>query len=85
MKPNQTGFDFEPEYEISSAGTKHEFTGFLLVPTPDEMKRIAEEQKARDVANGTLIGLHFKKQPFVVRMNALEALKLRKGPNAKTF
>lgn len=74
----QTGFEFEPEYAVSGTGTKHEYNGLLLVPTPEELARIAEEERARDYAKTIVVGLsapgHETKK---VKMNPIEALRLR--------
>ena len=78
-KPKQKGFEFEPEYAVSSTGTKHEFKGGIFVPTPDEITRIEQEQKEKAVGDATVVGLRIKKERQFINMNGIEALWLRTG------
>jgi hypothetical protein len=84
-KTRQSEFAFTPEYE-NYAGVEHEFTGTLFVPTAREEAKQAEAAKPEMmsvvgskpvlfVAPSEIVRLgHSGKK---VKMNALDALKLR--------
>lgn len=87
--PKQSKLNLEPEY-AEADGIKFEFSGTLLVPTPEETKRLDREREFKErlvVAEEThsviaspqshYYGFRNTTKPTNVKMSALQMHKLR--------